>query len=89
MSAKLEGSMVAVVTPMLSDGSIDLAALRSLIDWHVSEGTNAIVVAGTTGESATLRSGTGSGTPVVPDESVSHRFGGNGNRMPQSLRSCT
>ena len=54
MSVKLEGSMVAVVTPMLSDGSIDLGALRSLIDWHVSEGTNAIVVAGTTGESATL-----------------------------------
>ena len=54
MSIKLKGSMVAIVTPMLSDGSIDLAVLRSLIDWHVVEGTNAIVVAGTTGESATL-----------------------------------
>jgi 4-hydroxy-tetrahydrodipicolinate synthase len=54
MSIKLKGSMVAIVTPMLSDGSIDLAVLRSLIDWHVAEGSKAIVIAGTTGESATL-----------------------------------
>lgn len=49
-----QGSMVALVTPMLEDGSIDKAALRKLIDFHVDNGTDAIVSVGTTGESATL-----------------------------------
>jgi len=48
------GSMVALVTPMCADGSLDLAALRRLIDFHVEQGTRAIVAVGTTGESATL-----------------------------------
>lgn len=48
------GSMVALVTPMNSDGDVDFDSLRSLIEWHISEGTNAIVAVGTTGESATL-----------------------------------
>ncbi len=48
------GSMVALVTPMADDGSIDVDALRRLVDWHVAEGTNGIVAVGTTGESATL-----------------------------------
>lgn len=48
------GSMVAIVTPMKEDGSIDLESFKKLIDWHIESGTNAIVVAGTTGESATL-----------------------------------
>jgi 4-hydroxy-tetrahydrodipicolinate synthase len=48
------GSMVALVTPMNSDGDVDFASLRSLIEWHIAEGTNAIVAVGTTGESATL-----------------------------------
>jgi len=48
------GSMVALVTPMDEDGSINEAALRSLVDWHVEQGTDAIVAVGTTGESATL-----------------------------------
>ena len=43
-----QGSMVALVTPM-ADGSLDYAAYRSLIDWHVQEGTDALVVVGTTG----------------------------------------
>lgn len=48
------GSIVALVTPMHRDGRVDFAALRRLVDWHVSEGTQAIVAVGTTGESATL-----------------------------------
>src|ERR1043165_2515807 len=52
--AQLTGSMVAIVTPMLDDGSLDLDAFRKLIDWHVKEGTDGIVVVGTTGESPTV-----------------------------------
>ena len=48
------GSIVALVTPMLEDGSVDYPALRSLIDWHVAEGTDCIGVVGTTGESPTV-----------------------------------
>jgi 4-hydroxy-tetrahydrodipicolinate synthase len=50
----IRGSIVALVTPMLADGRIDFPALRSLLDWHVSAGTAAVVAVGTTGESATL-----------------------------------
>ncbi len=50
----ITGSIVAIVTPMNEDGSVDYASLRKLIDHHVSEGTDAIVSVGTTGESATL-----------------------------------
>jgi 4-hydroxy-tetrahydrodipicolinate synthase len=46
-----QGSMVALVTPMAADGRVDLAALDALVGWHVAEGTDAIVVLGTTGES--------------------------------------
>jgi 4-hydroxy-tetrahydrodipicolinate synthase len=48
------GSIVALVTPMHEDGSVDYDALRSLIDWHISEGTDCIGVVGTTGESPTV-----------------------------------
>lgn len=50
----LQGSMVAIVTPMFDDGSLDLSALRKLIDWHIDAGTDGIVVVGTTGESPTV-----------------------------------
>jgi 4-hydroxy-tetrahydrodipicolinate synthase len=50
----LRGSIVAIVTPMHEDGSLDLAALKALIDWHVAEGTAGIVVVGTSGESPTV-----------------------------------
>ncbi len=50
----ISGSIVALVTPMHSDGSIDWQALSRLIDWHVEQGTDGIVAVGTTGESATL-----------------------------------
>ena len=45
------GSIVALVTPMQEDGSVDYPALRRLIDWHIAEGTDCIAVVGTTGES--------------------------------------
>jgi 4-hydroxy-tetrahydrodipicolinate synthase len=50
----ITGSLVAIVTPMLEDGRLDLARFKSLIDWHVAQGTSAIVVVGTTGESPTV-----------------------------------
>jgi len=50
----IKGSIVAIVSPMHDDGSLDFDAYRRLIDWHVAEGTNAIVAVGTTGESPTV-----------------------------------
>jgi 4-hydroxy-tetrahydrodipicolinate synthase len=50
----IKGSIVAIVTPMFEDGSLDKDSLRKLIDWHIAEGTNAICIVGTTGESATV-----------------------------------
>jgi 4-hydroxy-tetrahydrodipicolinate synthase len=52
--ATLQGSLVAIVTPMDDDGGLDLDAFRKLIDWHIHEGTDGIVVVGTTGESPTV-----------------------------------
>ena len=48
------GSMVALVTPMKEDGSLDEDALREVLNWHKDEGTNGIVILGTTGEASTL-----------------------------------
>ncbi|MDR0717788.1 MAG: 4-hydroxy-tetrahydrodipicolinate synthase [Azoarcus sp.] len=50
----ITGSIVAIVTPMLSAGGLDFPRLHRLIDWHIGEGTDAIVVVGTTGESPTV-----------------------------------
>ena len=50
----LQGSLVAIVTPMFDDGSLDLDALRALIDFHIDAGTDGIVIVGTTGESPTV-----------------------------------
>jgi 4-hydroxy-tetrahydrodipicolinate synthase len=50
----IQGSIVAIVTPMLPDGAIDWPAFDKLLEWHVSSGTNAVVVVGTTGESPTV-----------------------------------
>ena len=50
----ITGSLVAIVTPMQEDGRLDIARFRKLIDWHVAEGTDGIVVVGTTGESPTV-----------------------------------
>ena len=51
---QITGSIVALVTPMHEDGSVDYPALRKLIDWHIDEGTDCIGVVGTTGESPTV-----------------------------------
>ena len=50
----IKGSLVAIVSPMREDGALDPDALRRLVDWHIGEGTHAIVVVGTTGESPTV-----------------------------------
>jgi 4-hydroxy-tetrahydrodipicolinate synthase len=50
----ITGSLVAIVTPMQPDGRLDMARFRELIDWHVAEGTDGVVVVGTTGESPTV-----------------------------------
>jgi 4-hydroxy-tetrahydrodipicolinate synthase len=50
----ITGSIPALVTPMLEDGSVDYASLRELIDWHIAEGTDCVGVVGTTGESPTV-----------------------------------
>jgi len=53
-SLSLKGSIPALITPMQDNGSVDYAALRKLIDWHVAEGTDALVIVGTSGESPTV-----------------------------------
>jgi 4-hydroxy-tetrahydrodipicolinate synthase len=50
----IQGSLPAIVTPMHEDGSLDLPRLRSLVEWHIGEGSDGIVVVGTTGESPTV-----------------------------------
>lgn len=50
----IKGSIVAIVTPMLDDGSLDLVAFRALLDFHIEQGTDGVVVVGTTGESPTV-----------------------------------
>ena len=50
----LTGSIVALITPMHADGSVDFERLNALIDWHIANGTDGIVAVGTTGETATL-----------------------------------
>lgn len=50
----LQGSLVAIVTPMFEDGSLDIPSLNALIDFHIDQGTDGIVIVGTTGESPTV-----------------------------------
>jgi 4-hydroxy-tetrahydrodipicolinate synthase len=54
MLDQIRGSIVAIVTPMEPDGSLDMLGLDTLLEWHIASGTNAVVIVGTTGESATL-----------------------------------
>ena len=49
-----QGSMVAIVTPMNSDGSLDIKSFKSLLDFHIEKKTNGVVVVGTTGEAPTI-----------------------------------
>ncbi len=71
----IKGSLVAIVSPMHDDGSLDLDAYRRLIDWHVAEGTNAIVAVGTTGESPTV-------TPSEHGELIRVAVEAAGGRVP-------
>lgn len=50
----IHGSIVAIVTPMLEDGSVDWDGLKQLVEWHIAQGTHSIVAVGTTGEASTL-----------------------------------
>ena len=50
----IKGSIPAIITPMQADGSLDISALRRLLDWHIAEGSDGVVVVGTTGESPTV-----------------------------------
>ncbi|MBS4052473.1 MAG: dihydrodipicolinate synthase family protein, partial [Methylomonas sp.] len=50
----IQGSIVALVTPMTEDGAVDNVSLKKLVEFHVEQGTDALVAVGTTGESATL-----------------------------------
>ena len=50
----IKGSIPALATPMLQDGSVDYPTLRKLIDWHIAQGTDCLCVVGTTGESPTV-----------------------------------
>ena len=51
---RIRGSIPALITPMLDNGQVDYPTLRKLIDWHVAEGTDALVIVGTSGESPTV-----------------------------------
>ncbi len=51
---RIQGSIPALITPMLDNGNVDYPTLRKLIDWHVAEGTDALVIVGTSGESPTV-----------------------------------
>ena len=51
---RIQGSIPALITPMLDNGKVDYPSLRKLIDWHVAEGTDALVIVGTSGESPTV-----------------------------------
>lgn len=54
LAQTIQGSIVALITPMLEDGKVDWKRLEKLVEWHVEQGTNAIVAVGTTGEPSTL-----------------------------------
>ena len=75
MALDITGSLVALVTPMQENGEIDFPAFDRLLDWHVAAGTGAIVVVGTTGESATL-------TPEEHCELVKHCVQHASGRIP-------
>ena len=50
----LRGSVVALITPFHTDGSVNFEKLRELVEWHIASRTDAILVLGTTGESSTM-----------------------------------
>lgn len=66
------GSIVAIVTPMKASGEVDYGSLHDLLDWHINNKTNAVVILGTTGESATV---TGADREQLIKSSISHVSG--------------
>ena len=66
------GSLVALVTPMTESGDVDHVAFGRLLDWHAREGSDGVVVGGTTGESATLTAGESAENPARLDLSERH-----------------
>ena len=54
LAQNIQGSIVAIVTPMFEDGSVDWKSLEKLVEWHIQQGTHSIVAVGTTGEASTL-----------------------------------
>lgn len=90
----IKGSLVAIVTPMHEDGSLDFPSLRKLLDWHVEQGTDGIVVVGTTGESPTVDFDEHCELIRVTVEQVSGRIpviagtGGNSTREAIELTHC-
>ena len=54
LAQNIQGSIVALVTPMFEDGRVDWKSLEKLVEWHIQQGTHSIVAVGTTGEASTL-----------------------------------
>ena len=54
LAQNIQGSIVAIVTPMFEDGGVDWKSLEKLVEWHIQQGTHSIVAVGTTGEASTL-----------------------------------
>lgn len=71
---ELKGSLVAIVTPMDADGHVDLHAFESLVDWHCQEGTDGLVVLGTTGESNVLSDSERSAVIKSAVKAAAHRL---------------
>lgn len=86
----IQGSLVAIVTPMHTDGSLDLPTLRKLIDWHVAEGSDGIVIVGTTGESPTVSVEEHCELIRLAVEHAAHRIpiiaGSGGNSTAEAIR---
>lgn len=57
LAQNIQGSIVAIVTPMFEDGGVDWKSLEKLVEWHIQQGTHSIVAVGTTGEASTLSMG--------------------------------
>ncbi len=80
------GSLVALVTPMTASGDVDHVAFGRLLDWHARQGTDGIVVAGTTGESPTVSAAEIGG--AAADRGPAHRRPDSGHRWYRQQFNC-
>ena len=69
----VKGSIVALVTPFCEDGSVNFDALTNLIEWHIAEGTDAILTLGTTGEYPTMTHEEDAAVVLLPAKPLHHR----------------